>query len=152
MKTAMYIVKETNFDGEWYQLRLTTNHFTLSCGPNLDTILNCARNYVLRYGKKHLLERAVNNLTYKWKYSEAEHIRREQEYSNRNSSIDQMLQEVVSLALIEVRQNTPMKKVKNRLKITRHSGTEITVKEEPPVTLTKVSTPKVIKKRRLLRV
>ena len=61
---------------------------------------------------------------------------------------------MVTTAIKEVRQNTPMKQVKNRLKITRSFSTEEPVQEEPSTTSSVIRSGvrSILKKRKLVTV
>ena len=148
MKTSMYLVKVRD---NWYQLRYTPDHSVLGCGPDLQTLLNTAHRYVVTYCKRHIMDRAVSKLQYKWKLSEQEQLRRDFEYAHRDEELEELLQNTIEEAIKEVLQNTPMKKVKSRLKVNRFINTYVPPKEE--VTETKrIGLSKIFRKKDLVTV
>lgn len=109
----MYLVRTRD---NWYQLRLASSHFTLGCGPKVEVLLKTAHDYVVKYCHRGCLEEAVGGLSYKWNYCERELVKRNFEYEHRDSELNRKLLSVVEEALKEVKENTPLRRVQNRIK------------------------------------
>lgn len=116
MKDTMYLVRT---DDEWYQLRHYPTHCVLGCGPNVQVLLQTARRYVLMFKRTDAFNKAVLGMDSYHALKEVELIRRNYEYEHKDEYLNQLLSDIISFALKEVRQDTPMKKVKKRLKVTR---------------------------------
>lgn len=130
MKHSMYLVRTSQ---GWYQLRYSTTHEVLGCGTDVQVLLNTARKYVLKYRKVQYFNRAVQELTYRHVPKEGEKIRREYEYEHRDRYLNELLESTISTALEEVKHDTPLNRVKKRIKRVVASTTEPV---EHPVTET----------------
>lgn len=113
MKHSMYLARTAQ---GWYQLRYSTTHEVLGCGTDVQVLLNTARKYVLKYRKVQYFNRAVHELTYRHIPKEGEKIRREYEYEHRDRYLNELLESTISTALEEVKHDTPLNRVKKRIK------------------------------------
>lgn len=125
MQNILYMVKTQR---EWYQVRLVFNHAVLSAGDSVERLLNSVHGMVLRYRNERGFMRAYNGMLYPHVPKEGELIRRQYEYEHRDTELNDLLDGVVSEALKEVRQDTPMKRV---LKVHKRSGREVPAVEPP---------------------
>ena len=140
MQNILYMVKTQR---EWYQVRLVFNHAVLSAGDSVERLLNSAHDMVLKYRSERGFERAYNNMSYPHTPKEGELIRRQYEYEHKDTVLNDLLDGVVSEALKEVRQDTPMKRV---LKVHKRFGIDVQSTEPQEV----VNTKPVNGKRRIL--
>ena len=113
MKHSMYLVRTAQ---GWYQLRYSTTHEVLGCGTDVQVLLNTARKYVLKYRKVQYFNKAVHELTYRHVPKEGEKIRREYEYEHRDRYLNELLKSTISTALEDVKHDTPLNRVKKRIK------------------------------------
>ena len=134
MKNALYIVKTQD---NWYQLRCYPEHIVLGCGKCVQVLLNTAKRYVLRYRKSSNFKRAVRSMEYNYTLREDVMIRRQYEYEHRDEYLDGLLQDTISSALIKVREDTPLKRVKKRLVGIKQSTVPVVEKVEQEVKSTR---------------
>ena len=143
MKHSMYLVRTSQ---GWYQLRYSTTHEVLGCGTDVQVLLNTARKYVLKYRKVQYFNRAVHELTYRHIPKEGERIRREYEYEHRDRYLNELLESTISTALEEVKHDTPLNRVKKRIKrvVASTEPIEHSVTEPEPVPVYRRTTHKTI--------
>lgn len=137
MKHSMYLVRTSQ---GWYQLRYSTTHEVLGCGTDVQVLLNTARKYVLKYRKVQYFNRVVHELTYRHVPKEGEKIRREYEYEHRDRYLNELLESTISTALEEVKHDTPLNRIKKRIK-------RVVASTEPVVQLVTETEPEPVHRR-----
>lgn len=150
MLDTFYIVgKNTPVSGMWYKLLLKDSHFCISCGGDLDKILQVLKTYVKRYRTKDKLLKALSKLDYN-KVSPATFTQAEKEFKSSGDYYNDLVTDTVEQALRELREedkaNSPLKKAKRRLgKAGINKSTSPAEKVE--VAEKTITTPKVLAKR-----
>lgn len=150
MLDTFYIVgKNTPVSGMWYKLLLKDTHFCISCGGDLDKILQVLKTYVKRYRTRTKLLSALSKLDYN-KVSPATFAQAEKEFKSCGDYYKDLVTDTVEQALRELREedkvNSPLNKAKRRLGKGNVAKTTSPVTEEKEVVKT-MTTPKTLVKR-----
>ena len=135
---------------QWFSLRIRDTHFTVASGSDINVLMNTLHKYVRKYKTGDRLIEALNSLSCGSTVCESEFIRRSKQFAERkHEQFDDLLDEVIDKALAENREDSPIRKAKNRVTV---------VAKEPPEPVEKVQeaeTPKkplIIKARKLKRI
>ena len=136
---------------DWYQLIIKETHFCVSCGGDLDKILNMAKTYVKRYRTPERLFKALRKTNYGkgGRVSPATFEQREQEYVEQGQEYKDLLTATIEEAFMEMRDegkktlNRTMTRVRKAGGVKPLTGKTIE-KEEPKKLLGK---PKLIKRK-----
>lgn len=139
----------------WYMLIIRDTHFCISCGDDLNKILNVLKRYVKEYKTKDKLLKAMRKLDGQGKVSPATYEQRETAFREHGHEfkdlINKTVEEAINEARVEEKTNSPLYKAKTRLK---KAGGVVNVSiEEMVATVEPVRTPAIIKKKpRLIKV
>lgn len=122
---------------DWYQLIVKDTHYCVACGGNLDKILASLKRLVKRHKTKERLLKDLKKMDYGkgGKVSPATFEHREEEYREKGHVYEDLVQQTVEEAFIEMRGEgkKTMNKVMTRVK--KSGGVSplvIPEKEEPP--------------------
>lgn len=152
MTTSFYLTATESIGGTWYQLIIRDTHFCVSCGSNLERILEVLKSYVKQYRTKERLLRAMRDLDCGGKVSPATFEHREDYYKIHGKDFESLLTTIIGEAQKEAREeekaNSPLRKAKARL--TKAGGVKTIetkpVEETTPPQTTKDS-PKFLRKK-----
>ena len=120
MYDTLYLVAKDSNGGKWYNLRIRDTHFCISCGGDLDKILNMVKVYTKRYKNADRLLRAMSKLDGGGRVSPATYTQCEEQYRKEGHIFNDLLHRTIEEAYKEAREeaklNSPMHKAKTRLK------------------------------------
>lgn len=132
MTSAFYLTATESFSGTWYMLLLRRTHFCISCGTDLDKILQVLKSYVKDYRIEHRLLSAMDKLDCGGRVSPATFEQREEYYQEHSEDYEDLVESVVLEALAEAREedkmNSPLNKARTRLR--KAGGIKTTVKTQ----------------------
>ena len=119
MTEAFYLTATSSLSGTWYMLLIRRTHFCISCGTDLDKILQVLKSYVKDYRNEQRLLTAMDNLDYGGRVSPATFEQREEYYKEHGEDYEDLVESTVLEALAEAREedkaNNPLRKARNRL-------------------------------------
>lgn len=121
MLNSFYITatKETS-SRTWYQVLLKDTHFCMSCGTDLDSLLEGLKTIVKTYRTRQRLDRALMSMTYPAKVSEPTFRQRSAYYAEHGEDYEDLVHSTVLQALEEAREedkrNSPYNKTKRKIK------------------------------------
>ena len=133
MKDLFYIVETSP---NWYNLRTTTDHYTLSFGSNLNTLLSVVYRYCVTFKTRERFLKRLREFDDKGlpPKTTAEYYKKQ--YEERGHLYDDLISEQVEKAMEYLKENTPYKRV--RKKRTPLVKTHTEVRREETVTPTVV--------------
>lgn len=157
MTDTYYIQYNESFGRTWYMLIVRDTHFCISCGSDLDRILNNLKKSVKRNRRPERLLRELSGLDYGGKVSPATFEQREEWYRQHGEDYADLVHSTVVEALHEAREedkeNSPLRKTTNRLKkVGRIKAVAETIEETPQKTPEPiVDSQKILRKPRVFK-
>lgn len=155
MTGAYYIEYHETFGGTWYMLIVRETHFCISCGSDLERILDNLKKNVKRNRRPERLLRELSGLDCGGKVSPATFEQREEWYRQHGKDYADLVHSTVVEALHEAREedkaNSPLRKTTNRLKkVGRIKAVAETIEEHTQVDSTPAQdSPKILRKPRV---
>lgn len=130
MTKAFYIVKTRE---DWYRLHLTSTHYCLGGGLDLQPLLNTVARLTKKYRTESRLLKGLSMTEDKGLISEKTKDLYEEDYNSLSQSFEDLVKTTVKKALDEVKFDTPfhraMKRTMTLKKTTRTMTTEHCVKD-----------------------
>lgn len=157
MFDTFYIAHSETLGGTWYMLIVKDTHFCISCGSDLDRIVESLRRCVKRHKSKERLLRSLRGLDDGGRVSPATYEQREKWFQSHGEDYADLVHSTVVEALREVREeekkNSPLRKTTIRLKKaggvkTIENCIKETTKEDYS---TPQDSPKILRKPRVFR-
>ena len=151
MTTAFYITATESLSGTWYQLIVRRTHFCISCGTDLDKILEVLKSYAKDYRTEQRLLDALDRLDCGGRVSPATFSQREDCYQKNGEDYEDLVESIVLDALKMAREedkaNNPLNKTRTRLqKAGGVKSIDKTIEVSPTV---ENSAPKLLRKPRV---
>lgn len=161
MYEEFYIIYNSN--SGWYQLIVRGTHFCISCGPDLNRILEVLKRYVKTYRTKERLYKSLTALEWGCDVHPSTFDFREDYYMKHGNDFKDLVRQVIDLALAEAREedrnNSPLRKAQKRLlkaglagKVSKDSEPQVVRKEVISPITPKVLHKVLVPKPRLLKV
>ena len=120
MFDTFYIAHNETLGGTWYMLIVKDTHFCISCGSDLDRIVESLRRCVKRHKSKERLLRSLRGLDDGGRVSPATYEQREKWFQSHGEDYADLVHSTVVEALREAREeekkNSPLRKTTIRLK------------------------------------
>lgn len=120
MTGTYYIAHSPTVGGTWYMLLVRDTHFCISCGSDLEKIVQCLKRSVKRNRRKERLLRELSGLECGGRVSPATFAQREEWYRAHGEDYADLVHSTVVEALREAREedkeNSPLRKTAIRLK------------------------------------
>ena len=120
MTNAYYIEYKNTSSGIWYKLIVRDTHYCISCGNDLEKILECLKKSVKRNRRKERLLRELRGLESGGRPSPSTYSQREEWYRIHGKDYEDLVHSTVLEALHEAveedKENSPLRKTTNRLK------------------------------------
>lgn len=120
MTGTYYIAYSPTIGGTWYMLLVRDTHFCISCGSDLEKIVQCLKRSVKRNRRKERLLRELSGLECGGRVSPATFAQREEWYRAHGEDYADLVHSTVVEALREAREedkeNSPLRKTAIRLK------------------------------------
>lgn len=159
MTNTYYIAHNPTIGGTWYMLCVRQSHYCISCGSDLDRILQSLKKNVKRNRRPERLMRELSGLDDGGKISPATFAQREEWYRAHGEDYADLVHSTVVEALHEAREedkaNSPLRKTTNRLKKVGVVKTlPLTIEEKikdptPPAEDLHEDSPKILRKPRV---
>lgn len=142
MTNLFYVVEVKD---QWYNLCISRTHYCLSCGSDLDTILNVVYKYVRKYKTAERFLEAVLKLEGNGNISVPTQEQRQERYDlGEHLVFNPLLKDTVQRALKDNREDSPYNRVKKRsFGVTNVKRTPIPSPEEVRTSVRKVTPLKV---------
>ena len=120
MLDTYYIAHNSTLSGTCYMLIVRDTHFCISCGSDLEKIVQCLKRSVKRNRRKERLLRELSGLDCGGRVSPATFAQREEWYRAHGEDYADLVHSTVVEALREAREedkeNSPLRKTAIRLK------------------------------------
>ena len=114
MTGTYYIAHSPTIGGTWYMLLVRDTHFCISCGSDLEKIVQCLKRSVKRNRRKERLLRELSGLECGGRVSPATFAQREEWYRAHGEDYADLVHSTVMEALQEAREedkrNSPLHK------------------------------------------
>lgn len=153
MKDLFYIVEKDN----WFRLHIKDTHYCVSGCPTLDPLLKTVKRLIKRYKTKNKILSAFSSKEDKGRVGDKMFEVYQKEYEIYSGDYDDILDEVVSKTMEEVKNNTPLKRSQKMLAKLKPSSQKISGGGKTLSTIKKVEEkdieekPVVLKRPRLLK-
>lgn len=112
MKDLFYIVEVSP---QWFNLRTTTDHYTLAFGSNVDRLLEVVYKYCVKYKTEERLVKRLRQFEDKGMTPQKTLEYYKKQYSERGHLFDHLIREQVEKAIQYNKENTPFKKAKKKV-------------------------------------
>ena len=110
MKDLFYVVEP---EDHWYTLCVKDTHYCVSCGDDLNTVMEMVYKYVRKYKTKDRLMRTLSLLSDRGKTSPAVREKRQKDYDlGKHMCFNSLVEDTVLRALKDNREDTPYNRVK----------------------------------------